>query len=188
MKKQFIGIFVLLAFFLISLVGYAGEDKKLNKGPIAGWHYSNFYKDGNTLFDDPYHSFYVGFYGNRQLGSTKLLQLNSALIYYQNGSKQDDNNKLRMHYLNIPISLKVQLGPVYGFGGVNGGVKLGGEYYVLGIKGDVKDFNTWDAGLHAGVGVKILIVGVEAKYNWGLVDVKSGYKVQYLQLGILLYL
>jgi hypothetical protein len=188
MKTKILTSIVLGLFCLASISAIAQDEKKLNKGPIAGWHYSNFYKDGNTLYDDPYNSFYVGFYGNRRLGSTKLLQLNTALIYYQNGSKKDDNNKLRLHYLNIPISLKVQLGPVYGFGGVNGAVKLGGEYYVLGVKGDVKDFNTWDAGLHAGVGVKILIIGVEAKYNWGLVDVKNGYKAQYLQLGILLYL
>jgi hypothetical protein len=186
MKKNILTLIVVCAFSFGALISYAGEP--LTKGPIAGWHYGDILKDGNSLYGDYRSSFFAGFFSNKQLGGTKLLQLNSALLYYQNGSNRDDNNYIRLHYLNIPVSLKVQLGPVYAFGGVNGGIKLGGESYLLGIKSDVKDINTWDAGLQAGVGVKIFIFGAEAKYNWGLVDLGDGYKTQYLQLGLLLYL
>jgi hypothetical protein len=109
-------------------------------------------------------------------------------MYYQNGSKEDNDNWMRLHYLNIPVSLRVKIGPVYGFAGVNGAIKLGGENHTLGVKTDVKEINTWDAGVHGGIGVKFWILGVEAKYNWGLVDLNDGYKSQYLQLGLLLYL
>lgn len=43
-------------------------------------------------------------------------------------------------------------------------------------------------GFMAGIGAKIAIAGIEAKYNWGLVDLYNGYKSHYLQIGILLYL
>jgi len=138
-------------------------------------------------FYENHNSFYVGFFANRNLGLTQLLQINTAIMYFQNGAKQDDDNKVRLHYLNIPISLKVKVGPLYGFAGINGGIKLGGDIYISGVKGNVKDISTWDAGIHAGLGFKIAIVGVEAKYNWGLIDIDKDYNSQYLQLGFLLY-
>lgn len=186
MKKNILTIIVLCAFCFGALISKAGEP--FTKGPIAGWHYGDILKDGKSLYGDYRSSFFAGFFSNKQLGSTKLLQLNSALLYYQNGSHKDDNNYMRLHYLNIPVSLRVQVGPIYALGGVNGGIKLGGESYTLGIKSDVKDVNTWDAGVHLAIGAKIFMLGIEAKYNWGLVDLNNGYKTQYLQLGILLYL
>lgn len=185
MKKTILTVLVLGIFICGTFNSYAG--KPVTKGPIAGWHYSDLLKDGESLYGGHYNSFFVGFFNNKQLGPTKLLQLNSALIYFQNGSKEDDNNKIRLHYLNIPVSLRVQVGPIYALGGINGGIKLGGESYTLGIKSDVKDINTWDAGVHLALGAKIGPVGVEAKYNWGIVDLNNGYNSQYLQLGILLY-
>jgi len=176
---------VLCTFGFGALSVYAGEP--LTKGPIAGWHYGDILKDGKSLYGDYRSSFFVGFFSNKQLGPTKLLQINSALLYYQNGSWKDDNNYMKLYYLNIPVGLKVQVGPIYAIGGVNGGIKLGGESYTLGVKSDVKDVNTWDAGLHVAIGAKIFMFGVEAKYNWGLVDLNDGYKTEYLQLGILLY-
>lgn len=179
-------LFILLGLFVfMTASSFAGD--KLNKGIRAGWQYSNLYKDGNTLFDDPYNSFYVGFFTNKKFLKTKILQLNSSLNYYQIGSQSGDSLSLKLHYLNIPVSLKVKLGPLYVFGGVNGAVKLGGELTEPGQESDVKDFSAFDAGAFVGLGVKISIIGIEAKYDWGLVDVNDGYKTQYLQVGLLVY-
>jgi hypothetical protein len=188
MKKTITLIFVLGAFVLSTLSSFAGDDdKKVKKGLLGGWQYSNFYKDGNKAWDDHHSSFYVGVYSNTNLGASGLIQFCSALMYFQNGSGQDENNKIKLHYLNIPVSLQVKIGPVYGFAGVNGGIKLGGEIYYMGEKSNVKDISTWDAGVHAGIGLKILIIGIEAKYNWGLVDIYEDYNSRYLQLGLKLY-
>ena len=187
MKKKILSLLVLSIFIGTAIKSYGGES--ITKGPIAGWHYSDILKDGNSLYGGNYNSFFVGFFGNKQLGASKLLQLNSALMYFQNGSKKDDKNYMKLHYLNIPISLRVQVGPIYALGGINGGVKLGGEQYNdMGLDVDLEDINTWDAGVHLALGAKIGPIGVEAKYNWGIVDLNSGYNSQYLQLGILLYL
>jgi hypothetical protein len=185
MKKKILIVLALGIFICGTFNSYAGEP--VTKGPIAGWHYSDILKDGKSLYGDYNNSFYVGFFTNKQLGPTKLLQINTALVYFQNGSKENDNNKIRLHYLNIPVSLRVQVGPIYALAGINGGIKLGGEKYILGVKSDVSEVNTWDAGWQLALGAKIGPIGVEAKYNWGLVDVYKGYKSEYLQLGILLY-
>jgi len=185
MKNKILTILVLGIFICGTFKGYAGDP--ITKGPIAGWHYSDILKDGKSLYGENMNSFFVGFFTNKQIGATKLLQINTALLYFQNGSVNNDNNKIRLHYLNIPVSLRVQIGPIYGLGGINGGIKLGGESYTLGIKSDVKDINTWDAGVHLALGAKIGPLGVEAKYNWGIVDLNNGYNSQYLQFGILFY-
>ena len=186
MEKKILTIIVLCALSWGSFTTYAGDPVK--KGPIAGWHYSDILKDGSSLYGGHYNSFFVGFFSNKNLGASGLLQFNSAIMYYQNGSKEDNDNWMRLHYLNIPLSLKVKIGPVYAFAGASGAIKLGGENHTLGIKTDVKEINTWDAGVHGGIGAKVWILGIEAKYNWGLVDLSDGYKSQYLQLGILLYI
>lgn len=182
MIKKFTVIFLLTLFVIGTFSSFAGE--KIDKGIKAGWQYSNLYKDGESLFDDPYNGFYVGFFSNKKFLKTKLLQLNSALTYYQIGAKSSDSLKLKLHYLNLPVSLKVKLGPLYVFGGLNGALKLGGEKNILGEKYDVKDFTTFDAGAFVGIGAKIAIIGIEVKYDWGLVDVNNGYKTQYLQAGL----
>ncbi len=174
-----------LSIFVFSTVSvYAGE--KVEKGIRAGWQYSNLYKDGNSLVEDPMNSFYVGVFGYNKLLSSKLLQIGSGLTYYQVGSVMDDNNKIKLHYLNLPISVKVKVGPVYGFAGLNGALKLGEESYFLGIKSESKDFSTFDAGAFVGLGVTVFMIGIEVKYDWGLVDVNNGYKTQYLQAGLTL--
>lgn len=181
-----ITVIILLSFFVIGLTpSFAGE--KIDKGIKAGWQYSNLYKDGESLFGDPYSSFYVGFFSNKKFLKTKLVQLNSALTYYQIGSKSGDSLSLKLHYLNVPVSLKVKLGPLYVFGGLNGAIKLGGEKKIIDQEFDVKDFTTFDAGVFAGIGVKISIIGLEVKYDWGLVEVNNGYKTQYLQVGLMVY-
>jgi len=181
MKRKITILSMLFIFGFGTFSSYAGD--KVEKGIRAGWQYSDFYKDGKSAFTDPYNSFYVGVYGYNKLLSSKLLTIGSGLTYYQVGSKTDDDNKVRLHYLNLPVSVKAKIGPVYAFTGLNGAVKLGGETHILGVKGDVKDFSTFDAGFFVGLGVNVLMLGIELKYDWGLVDVNNGYKTQYLQAG-----
>jgi hypothetical protein len=180
--KKILQISILCVFVFSVVSVHAGD--KVSKGIRAGWQYSNLYKDGSSLVDDPMSSFYVGIFGYQKLLKSKLLQIGSGLTYYQVGSKKDDDNKIKLHYLNLPVNLKVQVGPVYGFVGLNGALKLGGEAYLLGIKSDVSDFSTFDAGAFVGLGVNVLMLGIEVKYDWGLVDVNNGYKTQYFQAGL----
>ena len=74
MKKKILTVLVLSIFICGTFNSYAGEP--VTKGPIAGWHYSDLLKDGESLYGGHYNSFFVGFFNNKQLGPTKLLQLN----------------------------------------------------------------------------------------------------------------
>ena len=191
MEKKILTIIVICALCWGSFTTYAGDPVK--KGPIAGWHYSDILKDGSSLYGGHYNSFFVGFFSNKNLMSSGLLQFNSAIMYYQNGSKEDNDNWMRLHYLNIPLSLRVKIGPVYAFAGASGAIKLGGENHTLGVKTDVKEINTWDAGVHGGIGVKwsfieINLTPIDGNTFSISLDLNDGYKSQYLQLGLLLYI
>ena len=125
-------------------------------------------------FDDGFESFYVGFFNDAKI--IPLLYFYSALDYYQTGQKLNDNNKLVLHYLSIPLGLKLKLGPAQAFGGVHGALKLSSKLTLAGESSSAKDINTFDAGFFVGAGVKIFFIGAEAKYCWGLVDLEKGYK------------
>ena len=55
MKKKILTIIGLSIFTSTALISFAGEP--LAKGPIAGWHYSDILKDGNSLYGENYNSF-----------------------------------------------------------------------------------------------------------------------------------
>ena len=48
---------------------------------------------------------------------------------------------------------------------------------------DTGKSNWFDAPVFLGAGVKIFFVSVEARYHWGLIEVRNGLKSQYFQLG-----
>ena len=48
--------------------------------------------------------------------------------------------------------------------------------------------NVFDMPLQVGLGVKILMLSLEARYNWGLLDLNDeGAKNQYFQLGLAVF-
>ncbi len=167
------------------------EEGPDGKGIRAGWQ-SSYLTIGNQELSESSNGFYVGFFKSNNIG-IDLLKLNSGIEYYQiNGKANSDLNlktDLKLHYLSIPISLRAKIGPVYGFAGVNGAIKLGGDFTFMGEDIGVSDVSTFDAGGHLGIGFKFMMLGVEAKYNWGFVDIMDDVdsKTEYLQIGAVLF-
>jgi hypothetical protein len=155
------------------------------KGIHGGYIESDISKGGGSYLNDNYKSFYVGFCSDLKI--IPLLYFMSGLDYYQTGSKIDDNNKLILHYISIPLGLKLRLGPVMAFGGVHGAVKVSSKLTLLGQAVTSEKFNTFDAGYFVGAGLKILFIGAEVKYTWGFVDVYKGYKNNFFQAGLTLW-
>ncbi len=154
------------------------------RGIRAGYQNSFFKIDGDKAFEDPYNNFYVGFFKSNNI--VPMLKWNSGIEYFQVGGKTD-NAELKLHYLSVPLSLKLKLGPVYALGGVNGAVKLGGSSD-FGEGLEASDFSTIDAAAHLGVGFKFLMLGVEARYHWGLVNqTDADLRSEYLQVGAVLF-
>ena len=182
--KKALFIFVAVAMLHVSPQLKADEGPD-GRGIRAGYQNSFFRIDGDKAFDDPYNNFYIGFFKSNNI--VPLLKWNSGIEYFQVGGKNSDA-ELKLHYLSIPLSLRLKLGPVYALGGLNGAIKLGGSSDFAEAGADVSDFSTIDAGAHLGIGFKFLMLGVEAKYNWGLVEqTDNNLKSEYLQVGAVLF-
>jgi hypothetical protein len=108
----------------------------------------------------------------------------SGVEYYQTGSKLDDNNKLVLHYISLPLSLKAKIGPLQAYGGIHGAVKVASSQTVLGQSTSVEGYSSFDAGAFVGLGLKVAFIGAEARYTWGLVDINNGYKNNFFQAGL----
>ena len=123
-----------------------------SQGIRAGWHFSDIYWSGTEL-GDPLNAFYVGFFRNNGIFNTEILALHTGLEYFQNGfvSKVDEQ-KFILHYLSLPVALRVKLGPVFALGGVGLNFKLAGNTSAH------EDVNFFDLPLLAGIGVKIFMI------------------------------
>jgi len=173
-----------MAFLSSSMFAQADKKRGMRFGYISS-KVSKTELDWLEDFDDGYKSFYVGFFNDAKL--IPLLHLSTGLEYYQTGQKLNDSNKLILHYISLPLGLKLKLGPVQAFGGVHGAVKVSSRLTLLGESAPAKDIGTFDAGTFVGAGLKILFIGIEAKYTWGLVDIDDGYKNNFWQVGLTLW-
>jgi len=191
MKKT--NLIILTSVILLSSLSLsAQDDSKKNKGIRAGWQLSNYYSDGTGIATE-LNSFYVGFAGEKKI--IPLLHFGSGIEYFQNGytgttliSKEDLSFK--SHVISVPIFLKLKLGPVFGLGGIGMNFNVAQKYKIGGDNVDVPDdlkVNVFDAPVFVGLGVRILIVTIEARYHWGLINAtqfdKLDYNSQYLQIG-----
>jgi len=187
MKKS--NLLLLVSVLLFASINSYGQDDDKNKGVRAGWQSSNFYVDGEGA--DPLSSFYVGFTGEKSI--IPLLKFGSGLEYFQNGTQTTIANETfqyKAHVISIPLYLKLKLGPVFALGGAAANFNIAHNYKVGDNSSDVPDdlkVNTFDVPVFAGLGVKILMFSIEARYHWGMLDTSKSdatdSKVQYFQIG-----
>jgi hypothetical protein len=195
MKKQ---IFKASALFLLALLAtvtaYAqGSDRVWSIGPEVG---VNFSKWGGDADESDYKAGLVagGFvtYSIRDTyGFTaKVLFSQKGAAYTEDGGLGDDVDvKTQLNYIEIPILARVFFNRE---GDVRPNVFLGPSFgFLTGAKFKVEDedyediedykdsFNTFDAGLAAGLGLNIRVGGemyliVDARYTYGLSDIGKG--------------
>ena len=185
MKNIFSVLTIALTLGLFSFEVNAQEKGEGDRvgGIRFGYHASQFYTDGNS-FGDPMQSFYVGLSRDTKIAS--LLHFGSGLEYYKNGVKIDDANKRDLHYLSVPLNLKLKIGPVFALGGFSPSFKVAERITTDGDIAkptDAQKAEWFDIPLFLGAGVKILFVSLEARYHWGMREVTEGYKTQSFQLG-----
>ena len=183
--KTKICILVLVAICIQPFILRAqDDDEKLYKGIRFGYQNSQLSEsDWGELS-----SFYVGIFGAKKIGVSKLLSIYTGLEYYETGTYHDADNQVKISYLSLPINLRVKLGPMYGFGGVNPSFKIGEDAKLLGV--DVSDqtkISGFDMGAQLGIGAKLAFIGIEVKYNLGFIDISDGNKTSHLQAGLCVY-
>ena len=172
MKKSI--LILLLTFGLFSFQGMAQDN-----GIRAGWNTAGTFADGNHIQGN-LQNFYVGFFRNNEFGG--ILALHTGLEYLQNGWQKDDEKRVA-HMVSVPIGLRVKLGPIFALGGagLNFTVAQNNEGVLSNI---TPKNNVFDLPLFLGLGLKIAIVSIEARYNWGMIQTNDlGYQNQYFQLG-----
>ena len=176
-----------LLFLALLIIGVSSNTFAGNKfGIRAGWQTSNI-SIGN--FSNLY-TFYLGVFKEQKI--IPFPRFGGGLEYQQSGAKFDANNILKMHYITMPLYLKVKLGPVYALGGGAPSFKIAENWDIEEAHQEYKDLanlNTFDFPIFAGVGINILILRIEARYYLGTMEIgqgsiTSGTKNQYFQLGL----
>jgi hypothetical protein len=117
-----------------------------------------------------------------------MLRFGKGLEYFQNGYESNlVDLQRRLHYLSAPLYLKVKLGSVYATGGtaLNFKVAENAKYQDELIDTLAEKSNWFDMPLQAGLGINILMLAIEARYSWGMLELNdTGAKNQYVQLGL----
>jgi len=187
MKK--ITILTALVFAVVTSTFAKGNDseKPSKFGIRAGYHAAMVSIDGNQIAGTVgINTFYVGLFKEKKLVS--MLRFGSGLEYFQNGFESNVIDlKRKLHYLSVPLYLKVKLGPVYATGGTALNFKIAENNKFLDETMDPLSDKSriFDMPLQVGLGVKILMISVEARYNWGMINLNDfGAKNQYLQVGL----
>ena len=167
MKK----LFVLPLIFLSSLCVLKAQDTHF--GLKAGINSSNIkFSDGSDL--DSKTGLHIG--GLAHIHIKKHLAVQPELVFSMQGGKLNDNNKLKLNYLNLPVlvqymfdqGFRLQTGPQIGFM-VSGKQKIGD------VEVDVNDsFSTVDFSWVFGAGYLFHSgFGLDARYNLGLNNISD---------------
>lgn len=186
MKRRILILTVLIFAGTLLTWAQSNNSKEQRVGGIrAGWQAATLVKDGNRPDTaQNLNRFYVGFFRDTKI--IPMLHFGSGLEYFQNGISYTNDFERVLHTISVPLDLKVKLGPVFALGGIAANfkvsekVKIGGEY-VTPLEGDKSAW--FDAPVFLGAGLKIAFVTIEARYHWGLIEVRDGKHSQYLQIG-----
>jgi hypothetical protein len=185
-------MFILLVLLLGSPASYAqgGREKdderdfNLPNGIRFGYQWANFVKDGDQAAENLDRG-YIGY--ARKWKIIPLIHLETGLEYMIAGAKIDEDNKLQLHYLVIPVQGLVKVGPFIGLAGLSGNIRIAEQ---LELKagtvnaGDDKRSSGFDLAANLGAGFNILMLTFEARHYWGLLDVDDGWHNRYWQAGL----
>ena len=174
-----------LIICIASISAYAQDDKPKKNGIRVGFHSASMVDAGSEPDTaNALNSFYVGFFRSKKVAS--ILHFDSGIEYFQNGLKYTGNSKRTLHTVSIPLDLRLKIGPVYALGGAAINFKVS-ESYDIGDNSypptDNDKSNWFDVAAFAGAGVKIWILSVEARYHWGLIEVRDDLYNRYFQIG-----
>jgi len=189
MKKALLYPILLTTLIVIFLAtALQAQTEKGHKHFIrAGFQASQLNESGTNYFSNSLNGFFVGFMRQRPFAGILTSQI--GLEYRLNGSKLNDSNYVKLGYLAIPANIGIHLGPVKVYGGATAALKIHSEGALAGISGvpESSEFNSFDATAYLGASFKILFLGVDVQYHWGLVNVIENYKNQFLQIGANIY-
>ncbi len=179
---------LLATAILTSTVLFAQDDEKEH-------HHHNYFRAGYQMTDlvgDVAYDIRPGFYAgyNHTIVKAPLIGVSVGAEYNTGGARLDDFDiEIATSYVGVPANARLKLGPVYVDAGFDAAFLIGDKLTVDGneVEGD-NDLETFDLLGHAGVGVKFLFLGLEARYRYGFTEVTEGYRNTGIQIGAVLFL
>nr|WP_315241938.1 porin family protein [uncultured Flavobacterium sp.] len=186
MKKQSFYLYALTLFMTASFgVLQAQENVTTEFGIKGGLNMSNLYTDDaddeNVLF-----GFNAGVYAT--LPVSDFVAIQPELLFTTRGSELEYNNaliegnaKFKLNYIELPLLVRVNLTKNFnihagGYASYLVSSKVTGDgSFNFEEEFDTDNFNKFDAGLAAGVGVDFNPISIGLRYNYGLTTiVKDG--------------
>lgn len=150
---------------------YAGDF-----GLRAGWQSALLtFSDADN--SDALSSFYVGAFKENSI--IPFLDYGLGLEYAQMGGSDKTFGDYKLGYVGIPLYLKAKVGPVFAVAGsgINFNVSETDDIYPESV-------NAIDVPVYAGLGLKFLMLSIEARYHWGMIEIHEETKNAYLQVGL----
>lgn len=170
MRKNVIVLAILFVAFFSSQSTMAGDK---SYGVRAGWQSAMLkYSGGDS---DNLSSYYLGGYLEHDV--IPFLKFGYGLEYAQMGGKVEGFGDYKLGYLGVPLYLKAKVGPLYALAG------SGINFKISETDVETKAKST-DVPVFAGIGVNFLMLSLEARYHWGMMEVQEDAKNAYLQVGL----
>ena len=182
-KRNLISIFSFLFFLLAFQMGY-GQEKDIETAIRAGFLTGELSGDLDDNFQKNKKNFYVGLMHERKIAAS--LKFSSSLEYLQTGAEEDENNKISISYLSLPVGLKLSIANFYGRAGVAGMLRIGQSEIVGGEENDpvVLDYKRLGLNAYGALGIRFAMLEFEVRYNRGITDAVEELSNEYWQLGI----
>jgi hypothetical protein len=170
----------LLLSLLPAWIHAQGREFGIRAGIQGAWTYNQ-----EGLVEDGINFMYGGVFLGRPLGSTFFASVISGLEYHQNGYYTDADNLRRLHYLGLPLAIRLHFGPWHLQPGISANFKVYEQLFIGGedVLNQDNRSSFFDLPLQIGAGVRIIDVILEARFHYGWLDIYQGNKNAYLQLG-----
>lgn len=176
-----------LSLFMMTSFGIVSAQNSTVVGPEfgikGGVNMSNLYSDSDDIDDEnALWGFNAGVFAAFPIADNVFIQ--PEILYTTKGAELDYNfagvegtNKFRLNYIEVPLLVRFNLTEnfnihVGGYASYLVNAKLSGEGDVeFDDELDADDFERFDAGLSAGVGVDFNPISIGLRYNYGLTTI-----------------
>ncbi|WP_163393532.1 porin family protein [Flavobacterium limi] len=176
-----------LSLFMMTSFGIVSAQSSTVVGPEfgikGGVNMSNLYSDSDDIDDEnALWGFNAGVFAAFPIADNVFIQ--PEILYTTKGAELDYNfagvegtNKFRLNYIEVPLLVRFNLTEnfnihVGGYASYLVNAKLSGEGDVeFDDELDADDFERFDAGLSAGVGVDFNPISIGLRYNYGLTTI-----------------
>lgn len=160
----------LLLFVFILATVVAAQAQSPRFGVRVGANYSGLSGDDPTAYTDRMFGFHAGITSQFALTSDNFLAIQPEILFSKKGAEsKDDNRKIKLSYIDVPVLAKINAGPLYFEAGPQVSFRIGGDIEQDGnnIVDDLDFYKSTSFGYAAGVGLASTPLGLSigVRYN-----------------------